>query len=104
MTIGITVFGIIQRNAFAGKLSAAMGDSGGIPGGALLDPRSVLTPEHRAEIPPRMLDILISSLSSSISHTFLWAMVPAALATISILLMPGDRVTVTRKAGEQTMN
>ncbi|WP_248924745.1 MDR family MFS transporter [Paenibacillus hamazuiensis] len=97
MTVGITVYGIIQRNFLARNLGEAFGGRG-IPEGTPLDPRLALTPEHRAQIPPDMLEIIVRSLSSSISHTFLWAVVPAALAAISVLLMPGDRVMVTREA------
>ncbi|KIL39065.1 major facilitator transporter [Gordoniibacillus kamchatkensis] len=101
MTIGITVFGIVQRNSFAGKLAEAFGTAAGIPDGAALDPRSALTPEKRVQIPPQALDKIVDALASSIAHTFLWALVPAALATVSVLLMSGDRASAaTRKASK----
>ncbi|MEK3833021.1 MDR family MFS transporter [Paenibacillus sp. FSL R7-0128] len=90
MTLGITIFGIIQRNHFASELSTAFGDSG--QAASFGDPRSALTPEARAQIPPPVLEKITNSLSSSISHTFLWAIVPAVLTVVFVLLMPKDRL------------
>ncbi|MEK3899594.1 MDR family MFS transporter [Paenibacillus sp. FSL R7-0179] len=90
MTLGITIFGIIQRNHFASQLSAAFGDSG--QAASFGDPRSALTPEARAQIPAPVLEKITNSLSSSISHTFLWAIVPAVLTVVFVLLMPKDRL------------
>lgn len=101
MTIGVTVFGIIQRNIFNRKLGEAFGGLGGVSDNSLIDPRSALTPGHRARLSPQTLDVIINSLSSSIAHTFLWALVPAALAIIAVMLMPADKVSGTRKAGEK---
>jgi EmrB/QacA subfamily drug resistance transporter len=103
MTIGITVFGILQRNGFAAKLAAAFG--GAVPGGnAALDPRSALTPGKRAELSPHTLSAVVDALSSSIAHTFAWALIPAALAAVAVLLMPGDRAAAAGRqpaAGKQ---
>lgn len=90
MTLGITIFGIIQRNHFASELSTAFGDSG--QAASFGDPRSALTPEARAQIPAPVLEKITNSLSSSISHTFLWAIVPAVLTVVFVLLMPKDRL------------
>ncbi|MBP2114733.1 MDR family MFS transporter [Paenibacillus silagei] len=90
MTLGITIFGIIQRNHFASELSTAFGDGG--QAASFGDPRSALTPEARAQIPPPVLEKITNSLSSSISHTFLWAIVPAVLTVVFVLLMPKDRL------------
>ena len=90
MTLGITIFGIIQRNHFASELSTAFGDSS--QAASFGDPRSALTPEARAQIPAPVLEKITNSLSSSISHTFLWAIVPAVLTVVFVLLMPKDRL------------
>lgn len=90
MTLGITIFGIIQRNHFASELTAGFG--GGNQASSFSDPRAALTPEARAQIPAPVLEKITNALSSSISHTFLWALVPAALTVVFVLLMPKDRL------------
>ncbi|MFE4710019.1 MULTISPECIES: MDR family MFS transporter [unclassified Paenibacillus] len=91
MTVGITSFGIIQSHYFTGSLSSmfAGGGGGGAPAGALdfKDPHSLLSPEARAMIPPEILSKITEGLSSSITHTFAWALVPAALALLASFFM-----------------
>ncbi|MFF2908234.1 MDR family MFS transporter [Paenibacillus sp. NPDC057934] len=91
MTVGITSFGIIQSHYFTGSLSSmfAGGGGAGAPGGALdfKDPHSLLSPEARAMIPPEILSKITEGLSSSITHTFAWALVPAALALLASFFM-----------------
>ncbi|KWX71631.1 MFS transporter [Paenibacillus riograndensis] len=103
MTLGITIFGIIQRNSFTNGLSDAFG--AGADTSSFGDPRAALTPEARAQIPAPVLEKITNALSGSIAHTFLWALVPAVLGFVFVLLMPGDRLTVHSKkqqpAGEQ---
>ncbi|KGE19676.1 MDR family MFS transporter [Paenibacillus wynnii] len=99
MTLGITVFGIIQRNNFTSNLSTAFGGS---QASAFGDPRAALTPEARAKIPAPVLEKISSALSSSIAHTFLWAMVPTVLGLVFVLLMPKDRLKIAPKKSPQT--
>jgi EmrB/QacA subfamily drug resistance transporter len=95
MTVGISVFGIIQRNSFTSSMSewAGSGAGGGFPS----DPRAALSPESRASIPQPVLDKIAEALSSSIAQTFLWALVPAVLAALFVFLMPNDRVAIQPK-------
>ncbi|MCE3198421.1 MDR family MFS transporter [Paenibacillus sonchi] len=95
MTLGITIFGIIQRNSFTNGLSDAFG--AGADTSSFGDPRAALTPEARAQIPAPVLEKITNALSGSIAHTFLWALVPAVLGFVFVLLMPGDRLTVHSK-------
>lgn len=91
MTLGITIFGIVQRNLMSGAMSdafAGMGQGGGDFG----DTREVLSPEKRALIPPEILDKITEALSSSIAHTFMWALVPAVCAVLVVIAMPKDRI------------
>lgn len=44
-----------------------------------------------------MLNKIEAALATSISHTFLWALIPAVAAVVMVLLMPGTRMTMTRK-------
>ncbi|OUQ89124.1 MFS transporter [Brevibacillus brevis] len=89
MTLGITVFGILQRNSFENGLFSAFGGQGMT--NAITDPRAILTPEARESIPAPVLDKMIDILASSIANTFMWALVPAVLALVCILLMGNDR-------------
>ncbi|SFE35787.1 drug resistance transporter, EmrB/QacA subfamily [Paenibacillus algorifonticola] len=87
MTVGITVFGIIQRNSFTNGMTDAFSGSSG---GAALpseNVRQILTPEKRESIPAEVMDKIISALSHSISTTFMWSIVPAVLALACVLLM-----------------
>ncbi|WP_163100565.1 MDR family MFS transporter [Peribacillus alkalitolerans] len=95
MTLGITVFGIIQRNEFTSKLEnifAGMGESM-TDNPALNDPRVLLAPEARAQIPAPILDKITAALSSSITYTFMWALIPTALAFIAASLMTKDHLS-----------
>ncbi|WP_276358336.1 MDR family MFS transporter [Cohnella caldifontis] len=91
MTIGITVFGIIQSHDFLGKLSGVFGAGEGktpLPQGVdFKDPHSLLAPETRANIPADALDRISSLLSSSITHTFAWAIIPVVLALLVSFFM-----------------
>lgn len=96
MTLGITVFGIIQRNDFTSKLEeifAGMGQEGMTDNPALQDPRVLLAPEARAQIPGPILNDITDMLSSSITQTFMWALIPTVLAFGAALLMSKDRLS-----------
>jgi EmrB/QacA subfamily drug resistance transporter len=97
MTIGITVFGTIQRNDFSEGLEKAFAGMGPIPkGGAFGDSRALLSEEGRKMIPPQILDKITDALSSSIVHTFTWALVPAGLAFLFIFILGKERMVINR--------
>lgn len=98
MTLGITIFGIIQRNSFTNSLNDAFG--GAEQSATFGDPRATLTPEARAKIPAEVLEKISSALSSSIAQTFMWALIPAFLGLVLVLLMPKDRLTIPSKAAQ----
>ncbi|WP_379158118.1 MDR family MFS transporter [Paenibacillus sp. sgz5001063] len=102
MTLGITIFGIIQRNSFTNELSNAFG--AGADTSSFGDPRSALTPQARAQISAPVLEKITNALSGSISHTFMWALVPAVLGFVFVLLMPGDRLKVHSKKQQPAGN
>ncbi|NOV02187.1 MDR family MFS transporter [Paenibacillus planticolens] len=92
MALGITVFGIIQSHAFTNKLASVFGSGGGMPQGFdLSDPRKILTPETRGQIPPQVLDKITVALSSSIVHTFAWAIIPSVIALLAAFAMSKDK-------------
>ncbi|MED4571483.1 MDR family MFS transporter [Brevibacillus agri] len=88
MTLGITVFGILQRNQFENGMASTFSGQGAV--GAITDPRAILTPEARAAIPAPVLETITDILASSIAQTFMWALVPAILAVICIALMGNE--------------
>ncbi|WP_127585467.1 MDR family MFS transporter [Paenibacillus koleovorans] len=94
MTLGITVFGIIQSHAFLRQLKEQFAGSGQQlpPGVDLSDPRAILAPELRANIPADALDKITTTLSSSITYTFAWAIVPAVIAVIAALVMSKEKL------------
>lgn len=98
MTVGITIFGILQSNSFTNRLTDAFGGAAGAPaaGG---DPRELLAPEKRAEMPPEVLDTIVGELSSSITFTFMIAIVPAALALLGAFFMGKSKLDPSAEAG-----
>jgi len=100
MTVGLTVFGILQRNELTAKLTAAFGGgaAGAAPGGdSLSGIRESLSSEKRASIPPDVLDKIVDALSSSITRMFLWAIAAAVLALAAVLFMGRERLQIPAK-------
>ncbi|MBW7476428.1 MFS transporter [Paenibacillus oenotherae] len=98
MTVGLTVFGILQRNLLTSKMADSFAGSGGPDQASLGNIRELLSPEKRAEIPQDTMDVIINNLSSSISTMFLWAVIPAGLAFAVILFMGQARLLIPGKA------
>lgn len=95
MTLGITVFGIVQRNLLTDKLAGVFAGMGGQAPQGALDSRKLLSPEARAQMPAPVLEKITDALSSSIAQTFLWAMIPAVLALGFVFMMRGERLDAT---------
>ncbi|MFC5401357.1 MDR family MFS transporter [Cohnella soli] len=100
-TLGITAFGIIQRNLFTSKMVDSGVKGPAMSGGAGAGANSFLTPEGREHIPHDVLDAMVRALSSSISHTFVWALIPAVLAAGAIFLMSKERLAIPPKGNIQ---
>jgi len=103
MTLGITVYGIIQSHAMTNRLTEAFagsGQGGPPPGISLEDPREMLAPEARAMIPADILETIARALSESIVLTFLLALIPAALAFAAALAMGREKLDPTQQDGE----
>ncbi|MFD0617193.1 MDR family MFS transporter [Paenibacillus sp. GCM10027629] len=94
MTIGITIFGMVQKNDFTNGLKSAFAGMGSAPQGMdmLSDPRAILSPEARGSIPPEILEKVTHALSSSIVQTFMWALIPTVLALLFTFYMTNDRM------------
>jgi EmrB/QacA subfamily drug resistance transporter len=96
MALGITIYGIIQRNDFAKRMADVLGGGAQAPSGFTNDPRALLSKEARAHIPPQVLEKLTALLSSSIAKTFLWALIPAALVLVFVFLLTNDKLDMKR--------
>ncbi|WP_449622533.1 MDR family MFS transporter [Robertmurraya sp. Marseille-Q9965] len=88
MTLGITIFGVIQKNSFMDGLPKAIKDHG-----TGEDSSAILSPELRAQIPADILEKITDTLTSSITTTFLWTLIPLGLAFIFILMMSKEKLT-----------
>jgi EmrB/QacA subfamily drug resistance transporter len=100
MTIGITIFGIVQRNMFATRMKEAFA----VPGNqAMGDPRELLSHAGRSNIPAPVLEKVTAALSASIDRTFLWAVVPAGLAFLFVLYMSNDRLMIPGTTESEAM-
>ncbi|TDF98002.1 MDR family MFS transporter [Paenibacillus piri] len=93
-TLGITGFGIIQRNFFTGSIGGSSGEGIALNGGNWGSANNLLTAAGRAQIPHEVLDNMVRALSSSIADTFLWALVPAVLAAATICMMSNERLSI----------
>ncbi|TWD92518.1 EmrB/QacA subfamily drug resistance transporter [Neobacillus bataviensis] len=101
MTIGITIFGTIQRNNLNEGLKDAFSGMGQMKGQPFGDSRSLLSEGARNHIPPQILDKITDALSSSIVHTFTWALVPAGIAFLFIFILGKDRLRIITQASSK---
>lgn len=95
MTIGITVFGMIQKNIFSNEMDEAFKGMGPIPN--TIDPNAILNEEARSQIPVEILEKITTPLSTSIVHTFMWGLVPAGLAFIFIFLLGKEKMVFNKR-------
>ncbi|MDR9854943.1 MDR family MFS transporter [Paenibacillus sp. VCA1] len=88
MTLGITLFGMIQNHTFSAKMGE-MFSSGDQAIGVLAvnDPHVLLSEQTRTGIPGTVLEKVMGALSSSIAVTFAWALLPVLLACAASMLM-----------------
>ncbi|NRD77631.1 MFS transporter [Bacillus sp. BRMEA1] len=105
MTIGISIFGTIQRSHFSSKLTDAFAGMGSMTKGQSFgnDSRALLSEQVRKQIPPQILEKITDALSSSIVHTFTWALVPAGLAFLFIFILGKERMVFKREEGTKSV-
>ncbi|MCL6456792.1 MAG: MFS transporter, partial [Gorillibacterium sp.] len=99
MTLGITIFGVIQGQTLSSKLKttfAGMNAPGG-SGFSMDDPQALFKSDVRAQIPPDILKKIVGAMSDSITHMFLLALIPIGIAAITVILMGNARVQVAKK-------
>ncbi|MDM5189711.1 MDR family MFS transporter [Bacillus sp. DX4.1] len=94
MTLGVTIFGTIQNHIFTDKLKAVFP-----PELAKMAPKDgdtsfLLSPNAAEKIPPQILGGIKQALATSIADTFFWALIPAILSIICIILMGKERLVI----------
>lgn len=101
MTIGITVFGSIQSSRFTEKLAESFKNQ---PMGsdflANQDLSGIFTSEVRSQIPPDILNVIINSMSTSITDVFRIVFFVLLSALIFVFLMGNEKVEITKKESE----
>lgn len=100
MTIGITIFGMIQKNIFANKMTDEFKGMGSFTNKTTIDPNMILNEKARTHIPAEILDKITTILSTSIVHTFMWALVPAVLAFLFIFLLGKEKMVLHKNQGQ----
>jgi EmrB/QacA subfamily drug resistance transporter len=101
MTLGITIFGIIQSQSLTDKLTKAFGGSGSVKGAAdvdFSDPYVLLNPAVRQAMDNNMLSTITEGLSSSIIATFAWSLIPAFLALTAAFIMSREKLDPAEQA------
>ncbi|WP_369902852.1 MDR family MFS transporter [Bacillus manliponensis] len=102
MTLGVTIFGTIQNHIFTNELNAIVPPElkHSMPSGG--DTSFLLSESGSNAIPPHILTEIQNALAISIADTFSWALIPALLSLICILLMSKEQLAVpTKKAQKQ---
>src|SRR6478735_751992 len=100
MTLGVTIFGTIQSNTFTNELQRNFQGMGNGSQGAFSqigDPSAVFQSSARNSIPPQILDKIVDAMSTSITYAFMLALIPIAVAIITVFLMGNERVEVPPK-------
>ncbi|PTC10369.1 MDR family MFS transporter [Bacillus wiedmannii] len=91
-TVSVTVFGIIQRTNFQRGLdTTSISENNNF-----YDTNAILSEDARSLIPHNILEQVTNILSNSISHTFLWALIPASLALMFIFLMGNAKLNQSK--------
>nr|WP_257786620.1 MDR family MFS transporter [Paenibacillus crassostreae] len=102
MTLGITIFGTIQGNIFTSKLTDNLKGLEGVTANLanIPDPQEIFNADVRTTIPAEVLDVIVNAMSTSISHIFLFALVPIGIAAIVVIFMGKARITLNKSSTE----
>jgi hypothetical protein len=103
MTVGTTIFGMIQKNIFSDKLKKAFEGFGPMTGKSGVNSNQILLEKTRSHIPAPILHKITDILSTSIVHTFMWGLVPAVLALLFIFVMSNERLVFDKPVKKATI-
>ncbi|SIS52522.1 MDR family MFS transporter [Alicyclobacillus vulcanalis] len=91
MTVGIVIYGAIQKHAFAHQVSLAFR---GVPQAqefSHMDPRAIMSPQMRHSMPDFVLTKLVDALNQSIHTAFVWDLIPCGLTVAAVILFGHSR-------------
>lgn len=94
MTIGIAIFGIIQKHDFSGQMEKLTSQLGKF--NADVDPNHILSSAARSQLPEGLLSTITDALASSIVNTFTWALIPAGCTLLIVFWMSNERMEVNK--------
>ena len=98
MTVGITIFGSIQASVFSNQLAEAFkGQAQGTNFLNNTDLSSIFQSGQRELIPADILQVIIDSMSKSITTVFAYSLIGIAIAVIFIFLMGNEKVVINKK-------
>lgn len=95
MTLGISIFGIIQSHSLTAKLTKVFSGNGATNLSTdvdFSDPYVLLNPQFRLSMDDNALAAITNELSSSIISTFSWCLIPAVLALTAALFMSREKL------------
>lgn len=95
LALGITIFGAIQTKLLASEMAEGFANLGGSGEGSpesFGNIQSVFQPETRANIPPDILEVIVNAMSTSISTTFFWSLIPVTISIIAVFYMGNERL------------
>ena len=95
LALGITIFGAIQTKLLTSEMTigfAKLGGGGQDIRGSIGNIQTVFQPETRANIPPDILDVIVNAMSTSISTTFFWSLIPVGIAIIAVFYMGNEKL------------
>lgn len=101
MTVGITIYGIIQRNVFSDNMKETFKGTAQMFNNTDSDPRALLSEQARSHMPEPVLNKIIDALAHSIGYTFSWALVPAILIIGFVFLLTNDRLAGREKVKKE---
>lgn len=98
MTVGVTIYGTIQTSIFTSRIGESSVGSGNVsePG----DIQQIFQPETRGSIQPELLTQLTEAMSDSVTFVFTLALVPIAIAAITVAFMGNERVLTSKEMKE----
>lgn len=98
LALGITIFGSLQTKLLTNEIKTNLGASGDQAASTIDNLQTVFQPEQRAQIPSNILEVIVNAMSNSISATFLWSLIPIAIAVVAVYFMGNEKLEVSKNA------
>ncbi|MCM2677147.1 MDR family MFS transporter [Alkalicoccobacillus plakortidis] len=100
MTVGVTIYGTIQTSIFTSRLGqSSMTDSGNVSEPA--DIQQIFQARNKGRYPADLLAELTQAMSDSITFVFTLALVPIAIACVTVAFMGNTRVLTSKEMEDQ---